>query len=241
MLLRLLTALLLVTALGSCADQSSNYYPLAPGFSWRYNIELTTMDGVEQQKYVVATDAPRVWQERRLPVRRTLDGTRVFYRNDDTGIYRVASQRRDASEPTALPEERQIVLRKPLQPGTSWRGRTETITLARTGPPQRSEYEIAASMDMEYVIESVDASVTVPAGRFDNCLRVSGQGQRRNYDAGNYIGPTDISIDKTDWYAPGVGLVKSVREESTSGRVLNQGEMQTFSGKVVFELEAFDG
>ncbi len=241
MLLRLLIALLLAVALSSCADQAPDYYPLAPGTSWRYNIELTTMDGVEQQKYIAAAIAPRVWQEQRLPVRRTLDGTRVFYREDETGIYRVASQRHDEAVPEALPEERRVVLRKPLQPGTSWRGRTETITLARIGPPQRSEYQISASVQMDYTIESVDASVTVPAGRFDNCLRVSGHGQRRNYDAGNYIGPTDISIDKTDWYAPGVGLVKSVREESTSGRVLNQGEMQTFAGKVVFELEAFEG
>ncbi len=238
---QLVVCLMLSLWLAACgSDSQQRYFPLEPGMSWRYDVQSTTMDGTETQKYLVQAGTPRRWQEQRLPVRMTLAGTRLFYRRNDQGVFHVATQRSDDEQPTAVPEDRRTVLPYPLEPGTAWHEMTQTTSLYRTGPPQRSEYWIHAPVKLHYVIEATDDSVKVPAGRFDDCLRVHATGRRSNYDAGNYIGRTDIIVDQTDWYAPGIGLVKSVRNEATTGRVLNHGSMQTFAGSKTFELEAFE-
>lgn len=223
----------------ACSHDGPTYFPLEPGTYWRYKIESTTMDGTETKKFVVQATQPRKWRDEKIPVRTTLAGTHLFYEYNEQGVYRVATQRNDQQAPSAVPDNRRTVLQYPLKPGTSWTEMTETNALYRTGPPQRSEYWIHAPVPLTYVIEATDDSVKVPAGRFENCLRVRATGKTPNYDAGNYIGRTDIIVEKTDWYAPGVGLVKSVRKETTTGKVLNHGSMQTFAGEMVFELETF--
>lgn len=236
----LLALIVLVVLFAGCSSNTQDYFPIKPGMSWRYNVEVTTMDGIETKKYIVQAAQARPWQGQSLPVRQTLDGTRLFYLKNDDGVYRVATRRQEEKVPAAVPGGRSIVLQYPLEKGTTWQETSETIALYRTGPPQRSEYWIHAPVKLEYVIEATDDNVKVPAGRFDNCVRVHATGRTPNYDAGNYVGRTDITVDKTDWYAPGVGLVKSVRVESTTGKVLNRGSMQTFAGRLVFELEAFE-
>lgn len=226
--------------LGGCGDNGVDYFPLEPGTRWRYSVERTTMDGINEQKFVVQAATPRVWQDERLPVRISLDGTLLYYKKNEQGVFRMAGQHRFDLKPVAIAEDRRMVLKQPLKVGTHWKESSATIVLARTGPPQRSEYEITAPVTIRYVIEAADDTVTVPAGRFENCLRIHGQGRQSDYDAGNYIDRTDITVEQTDWYAPGVGLVKSVRKESTTSKVLNWGSMQTFAGQIVFELEAFE-
>jgi hypothetical protein len=73
--------------------------------------------------------------------------------------------------------------------------------------------------------------VKVPAGAFENCMRVVMSGNAF-VDAGNYVGKTIVRVTETNWYAPGVGLVKSVREESTKHRALDK-------GGIILELESF--
>lgn len=64
----------------------------------------------------------------------------------------------------------------------------------------------------------------VPPGRFDECFLVSGHGTTTT-DVGNYIGRAEIEISTEDWFAPGVGLVKSIRTERTSLDALNFGRL----------------
>jgi len=239
--LRIPVSLIVLLLLAACSGNTQpRYFPLEQGISWRYDVQSTTMDGTETQKYVIQAGEPRNWQGETLPVRVTLAGSRLFYRVNDQGVFRVATQRPDAKQPTAVSEERRTVLRYPLEPGTSWQETSETMALYRTGPPQRSEYHIKVPVKLEYTIEATNDTVKVPAGRFQDCLRVRAEGTKRQYDAGNYVGRTDITVEQTDWYAPGVGLVKSVRKESTSSKVLNHGSMQTFAGRLTFELESFE-
>ena len=73
-------------------------------------------------------------------------------------------------------------------------------------------------------VEHTAASVVVPAGRFDECLLVSGHGTT-TADVGNYLGRTEIKVSTEDWFAPGVGLVKSIRTELTSSDALNFGRL----------------
>ncbi|MDX1519073.1 MAG: hypothetical protein R3318_03045, partial [Gammaproteobacteria bacterium] len=80
-------------------------------------------------------------------------------------------------------------------------------------------------------IESMRDTVKVPAGTFRNCMRIRTEG-KAFVDAGNYVGNTVVGVDETSWYAPGVGLVKTVRKETTTKKALDYGE-------IILELEAF--
>lgn len=44
-------------------------------------------------------------------------------------------------------------------------------------------------------------------------------------NAGDYIGLTLINVEQTSWYAPGVGLVKIERLETTQRKVLDKGSL----------------
>ena len=64
--------------------------------------------------------------------------------------------------------------------------------------------------------------IEVRADRFDNCLRVDGVGQRIvPTDQGDGI--AEVFVTHTDWYAPDVGLVKSVRAETADSPFLKSG------------------
>lgn len=230
--------LILVLLAGGCDRSAPEYYPLDPGLSWYYTLHVSTMDGAEEQKFLVTGIQPFHWQGKPVHTRRTLDGTTVFYEKNAEGIYHIASQRPGATEPVSVEKGERVVLQYPLEPGTTWYTNSETLVLARTGPPQRSEFKIVAPVKLKYTIEALDETVRVPAGNFRNCLQVRATGKTR-YNARNYVGLTNITVEKTDWYAPGIGLVKSERRETTSSKVLNHGRMQTFAGRVVMELESF--
>jgi hypothetical protein len=75
---------------------------------------------------------------------------------------------------------------------------------------------------MTYLVESKKETVTVPAGTFENCLLVKGSGLVQK-DKGA-LGVIKISVSEDSWYAPGIGLVKSVRKESGNHVLVASGE-----------------
>ena len=103
--------------------------------------------------------------------------------------------------------------------------------LIKTGPPQKTEFHISAKVPVEVKIESLSDKVVVPAGTFTGCMRISFSGTAF-IDAGNYVGKTVVRVSEINWYAPGVGLIKSVRKESTKHKALDKGE-------IVLVLEEF--
>lgn len=230
--------LLLLLLSGGCDRSPSAYYPLESELRWYYTVHFTTMDSTEEQKLLLADARPVDWQGQPVQTRRSLDGTTLYYLENAEGIHHVATRRPNAVEPQPVEKGERVVLQYPLKPGTTWYADSKTLALYRTGPPQRSEFHIIAPVRLKYTIEALDDTVAVPAGKFRDCLRVRAIGKTK-YDARNYVGLTDITVEKTEWYAPGVGLVKSVREETTSSKVLNHGRMETFAGRVVMELESF--
>ena len=77
---------------------------------------------------------------------------------------------------------------------------------------------------MTVEILSFQDIVNVPAGQFDNCMKVVMTGSSYK-DAGNYVGLTLVSVEQTNWYAPGVGLVKMERLEKTQSEALDKGTL----------------
>ena len=136
----------------------------------------------------------------------------------------VAVKARDASAYESA-EQAFKLLPADVSLGATWRQSEHTQVLENTGSPWETLFRIVEPVSIDYVVESNEASVRVPAGEFNNCIKVRGSG-KTNVDVGNYIGRTLISIEVENWYAKGVGLIKSIRKEITTSEALDYGELR---------------
>ncbi len=203
---------LLCLLLPACGGGVGGYMPSRAGMIWEYALELRTMDGLRHLKQVYYGEEARRDQDGILSSRQDLAGHHYYYRDTPAGI--------DA----LLPGKVRRLVARPYRTGTEWTGTQRTRLLEKTSPPQQTLFRIEQELPMRYRITAMDAVIAVPAGIYRHCMRVDGQGTG-HVNVGNYIGETDIRIETRDWYAPGVGLVRSERREFTSSPALDRGEM----------------
>ena len=206
-----LAALCGLAACGAPAGQ--DLFPLQAGAEWHYRVLTQLEDGEPDEDTLVLralgketlADGSSAWH------RRSDDGMDWWLRSDDTGIYRVASKSDSDPEPT--PDgARRYVLKLPYQVGTEWRATTAAYLLQR---PQQFPRELRSThrdIPMVYVLEGLDDVVKTPAGEFAHCLRVAGRAELRLY-LDPVAGWGDLPLKTTEWYCPGPGLVKILREE----------------------------
>jgi hypothetical protein len=234
MISRLRIRTLLVSGLllmcSACSEPPDYYFPLDPGRYWRYEMSYQTMDGTFDGVYAVENLTAEVRDDTRRYIRRLLDGSLNYFEIRDDGIL-LTGREKTINLNTTNVDEQQYIFKYPLQEGTRWNEETVSKVLIKTGPPQKTEFHIRAKVELDAVIESMSDTVSVPAGRFKNCMRVSFNG-KSFVNAGNYVGGTVVTIKETNWYAPGVGLVKSTRVETTTSRALDRGEL-------TLELESY--
>lgn len=219
---------LLTLVLAGCGGADPEYYPLNEGWLWRYRIVVTTEERTWEQRYIIRNLPAQSRPEGSIVPRQTIDDHRQYYRVNDDGIERLRLDE-DRGQDRMRANR---VLASPQRTGESWHGKAATVALIKVGPPQETLFRVSVEVPMIYTIELTDDRVSVPAGDFSNCLRVHGIGQV-NIDAGNYVGRTNVTIESWDWYAPGVGLVKSSRRETTTSAALKFGEF-------LMELQSLD-
>jgi hypothetical protein len=232
----ILTCMLLT--LFGCGKEvpSDNYFPLHEGLSWHYRV-TETQDVQQTSRSFSITNlgqqAP-VGLELDLPVyvRRSSAGTDYYIVQDDAGSYRVAKRTIVELKPQLDAVQRKILPGfRDLETGRSWQVESQPYLLRSSefhSLPEPSQQRFI----LGYEITATDSTVTVPAGRFENCIEVTGQGQISLY-ADPRLGYQDVYITQKEWYAPGVGLVKLSREEPL--------DLPMFQGGgLVFELESFE-
>ena len=220
---KLLFIYICMTLVAGCSGADTNYFPLKSGYKWRYDVALTTRDGLQQQKYILNNLGESELNKKPVYARQSLDGTMLYYSDKSDSIHFLGSDSRDAPGGSFKPEE-QIVFKKPLQLNDNWETTSETRLLKKTGPPQKTEFRIIAKVPLDVTVEAVDEIVNVPAGIFNNCLKIKMSGSMMK-DAGNYVGLTLITVEESRWYAPGVGLVKLERLETTQSAALDKGTL----------------
>lgn len=219
----ILLMLVLPGFLGACGRATNAYYPLEEGLHWRYDIHVVTMDGPQRKKYLVANLPPARHEGRTLNVRASADGRYTYYRVEPAGTVRIGESAPES--PLQIYATPRLVLPAITDKPVSWTDTEFTVTLEHTGPPEHSLNRITVPVDLQYRIEATDEEVAVPAGTFKNCVRVRGVGTTSK-NVGFYVGQTEIRVENTEWYAPGVGLVKAVREETTTSTVLPRGSYE---------------
>jgi hypothetical protein len=209
--------------LGACGAPTNAYFPLEEGLQWRYDIDVITMDGPQKKKFLVSNIGPAKHQGQTLSVRASADGGFTYYRIGPTGVLRIGESGPDS--PMDLYAAPRLVMPAKVDQTAAWTDTEFTVTLEHTGPPEHSLNRITVPVNLQYKIEATDAEVTVPAGTFRNCLRIKGVGTTSK-NVGFYVGQTDIRVENTEWYAPGTGLVKAVRIETTTSKVLPRGSYE---------------
>lgn len=206
-----------------CSKKEQSYFPLSNGYKWRYDVLLETRDGVQRQKYILNNLGESELDGTQVYLRESLDGTVLYYLNSNEGIYYLGSINDKKVEPE-FNKDKQLVIPEPHVANTKWEQSTITKLLKKTGPPQKTVFEIFAKVDLEARIESLDDVVIVPAGRFKNCMKIIMSGSSFK-DAGNYVGLTLVNVEQTSWYAKGVGLIKMERIETTKSDALDRGTL----------------
>jgi len=206
-----------------CSKKESSYFPLSNGYKWRYDVLLETRDGVQRQKYILNNLGESELDGSPVYLRESLDGTVLYYIDSNEGIYYLGSINDKKIKPE-FNRDKQLVIPDPHELNTTWEQSTTTKLLKKTGPPQKTVFEIFAKVDLEARIESLDDVVTVPAGRFKHCMKITIFGSSYK-DAGNYVGLTLVNVEQTSWYAAGVGLIKMERVETTKSDALDKGTL----------------
>lgn len=214
----------------------NDYFPMNEGLIWHYQVtEELTEKKLEREFSIRNLGTIQLEGDYSdLPVfrRRTSDGTDYYIVQDDAGTERIALRTLVETAPRFDVEPRKILpAARDIEVGRSWT--TETRVYAIHSPPA---YSLAApeekTLSMNFEVTSVDDEVSVLAGDFSRCIRVEGIATLTLY-ADARLGYVDVPVTQTEWYAPGVGLVKLVREEPLDVEMFK-------GGKVSFELMGFE-
>jgi len=184
-------ALFLLPLLGAgnlyAAEPAARYYPLKPKLTWTYKV---TSEKITNGKIVITnlpakeikgvTVTPRKWE---------MGGQSKFtlMAVDSMGIYRYGEQPSETAEPV-LTTPKAYSLKDPVATGTTW-----DITSKLGGD----------ELTINLTVESITEDVTVLAGKYKDCARIKHSGGSKKDGA-------SISLEAYEWYAPEVGLVKSI-------------------------------
>jgi len=193
------------------SELTDKYYPLKPGLTWTYKV---TSEKITNAKIVITnlpareikgvTVTPRKWD---------MGGMSKYslMAADNMGIYRYGEQQSENAEPI-LTSPKAYSLRDPVTTGTTW------DMQSKMGPD-----ELTVNLTVESIIESV----TVPAGVYKDCVMIKHTGGSKKDGA-------STSLEAYEWYAPDVGLVKSI---VTITRV-DKSKAKT-AEHLIYQLESF--
>ena len=181
----LLLALSLFTSGQGWGDElNESYFPLKEGMRWEYNV---ISDHGATKKLLITNLAPREVSGVKVTPRKWELGGATFIelmKQDETGVYRYAEQKGESAPPSLI-TPMECHLRFPIAEGSSWN------MAAKVGN---------STVNLSLTIESLSDEVKVPAGTFKDCIKVKQVGEN---DAGT-------SVMGYEWYAPKVGVVKSI-------------------------------
>lgn len=225
-------ALLLAAVLCACDSvPTPEYFPLKPGLRWEYALHEKNRL-VDQVSLLKLRNLAPVQRENQHYARRIAsDGNEYWLSQSDTAVQRVGLRTAIDFEPRMDAAPRMVM---PLPPAVSqaWSVETRPYILERAEPfRERFSQDESKRIELRMIVAALDDVVEVPAGKFEHCLRIEGTGVL-NVLADARIGASAVPVSHTEWYAPGVGLVKLVRTESLD-------TTQIVGGSVTMELVDF--
>jgi hypothetical protein len=237
-MLKPIGVVVLALALASCSKpKGSEYFPLEKGMAWNYSLAYVMPDGKKNQKLEVQTLGSASFSTEKddvkAMVRRTSDGTDYFLQEREDGFYRVGKRVIVETVPQADKAPRLVLPKgRNLRIGYTWTLDTSPYVMHWMPPFSVANANIKP-FDLVFEIASLTDTVETPLGIFEKCVRVEATGKMVFY-ADASAGYQEILINHTEWYAPGVGLVKLERDEPLNTSIMK-------GGKVTMLLTGFKG
>ncbi len=220
-----LVALAFAAFVAGCgpAGGDKSFFPLDEGRSWTFQVTKNVDEATEPDVDTLTFTMKGSQKLESGPAQRRLssNGVDYFLRSDEQGIYRVGS--RNSLDENPKPDNPpRFVLKKPYVVGTQWQANTMPYILQRRNEfPKEVRYTTKPIM-MVYAIAALEQKVETPAGKFEGCIKVVGEAKIRLYvDAA--FNWREIPLFSTEWYCPGVGLVRVERLETSPSKFMRGG------------------
>lgn len=224
--LALAAAAVLLT--GCSKGPSPIYFPLDKGRSWTYELIEANPLGTKTERFEMSNGGRRERNGETFYLRRNSLGSEYWLKLDDKNIVRTGLRTTVEFEPRDDAVPRTVM---PIAPklGDSWESPSQPFILERAVPfRERFLHHDSVRFTLLMKVTSVSEEVTVAAGTFRNCLKVEGDAPI-NVLADPRLGASEVVVRHTEWYAPGVGLIKLKREEPLE-------TTQIVGGEVTMEL-----
>lgn len=227
--------LLMLGALcSSCSSEPQpRYFPLNAGLEWEYRIHEKSRAIDAFRMLSLRNRSAQVHEGMSYARRLASDGNEYWLRVDEDGNLRRHLYRTSIDfEPRQDPTPRTVMPTHPKL-GQWWEIETRPYILERVAPfRERFFLDDSKRINLRMEVAALDDVVEVAAGKFKNCLRLEGSGLL-NVLADPSTGASEVPVTHTEWYAPGVGLVKLERSET-----LDTPNIQ--GGTITMELVAHD-
>ncbi len=198
---------MIVTA---CAMPTDRYYPLEAGRTWTY---ATVIQPARGQKTTADTHVTNLKEQTVAGRTVTPQETEAFGQRrlrfisvDGRGVAEIADQDSSAPEPRIKSPPNTIV-KLPITVGAAWETTWET-----------NQFGTRTLLPMTKKVESTDRPCNTAAGAFSTCLhlRLIGSGPVRTAE-----GSAVVDVAGEEWFAPGVGYIRGVFDESVRDRPQN--------------------
>ena len=217
---------LILFLLIGCAENDNTYFPLTKIKSWSYKIEIQP----EVEKKTIYKKVNLSLGKKKLEIngeKNTIypflreDGSIFFYNIEKDGVFRKGfAFSRDNK--INIEKKRRVVLPYPQNIGQKWSVESKTYLILKRYPYY--DYRATTNFKINYEIISMDEIVSTPVGKFSDCLLVRGEGKTK-FIGDSEIGSIQINIISEEWYAKGIGLVKSNRIEKTDSDLFGTTKM----------------
>lgn len=219
-------------ALTACSGTPSpEYFPLEPGLRWEYAVHERNKVTDKIEHLRIRNLPPLTRGGQRYTRRLASDGNEYWLMATDTAVQRAGVRTAIDFEPRMDAAPRTVLLLPPALKQW-WMFETRPYILERLEPfRERFSKDDSKRIELRMQVAALDDVVEVPAGRFEKCLRLQGEGLLHVL-ADARIGASEVPITHTEWYAPGMGLVKLERREVLDTE-------QVVGGEVTMELLSF--
>ena len=215
-----------IIILSSCSNEASSYFPFDKIKSWNYTVKiLPEVDESIIYKKTNESLGKRVIKNDDIdyevfPILKE-NGTLLYYQISDNGIYRNGIKFvKDIG--VKFEKKKRMVIPANLKVGEGWEVESKTYLILKRYPYY--DYRATTNFKLNYKIVSLNEDIKTPSGKFKNCLKLEGTG-KTSFIGDSEIGSIEIDIFSEEWYAKGVGLVKTVRTEKTDTELFGTTKM----------------
>ena len=210
---------LLIAAATGCSGDESIYFPLADGHWWYFKVETTVLDERREHRQLITNLGRGSYHGNAVYSRRQSTRLTEHFVRSPWGVEQLLGAQRATD--SAIRSAR--VFPADLDAKEDWTlGSRLAVIESRTFARQDRLRTRDLPVELTVSVAATGEFVEVPAGRFSDCVKLRAIGQRSvRTDRGNATG--DVQVQHDEWYAPGVGLVKVERVESSDSPFLKAG------------------